>query len=72
MFSSSDMFDLENDLPDELNSWGGNDGNKAGGPMGTGPGPGPPQMQNGALDQQHSTLIQQVSFLQRIVNCPER
>lgn len=56
------MFDLENELPEELmatgNSWGSVETNK---PPATGPGPGPsmgPSLQNGALDIPHHLMQQ--------------
>lgn len=63
-FSNNDMFDLENELPEELmstgGSWGAVESSK---PPATGPGPGPgpsmgPPLQNGALDLPHHLMQQ--------------
>lgn len=58
-----DMFDLENDLPDELispaTSWGLSDNIGSSKPPAQGPGPGPGGLQNGIDGTDNTTALRQ-------------
>lgn len=61
------MFDLENDLPDDLlatSSWPSANDNAKPPPPATGPGPG---QQNGALDSELSRQIQQQQLQHHLI-----